>query len=77
MREPVKLDWRVPKRPWEIFREQVESEYGGVEGYLARKRWMRWTSLQRPTATRQSKTTSTVSFEQPVELLRTVLKKKK
>jgi hypothetical protein len=37
MTEAVVLDWMVPERSWETFTDQVESEFGVVEGYLARE----------------------------------------
>jgi len=37
MRDLVMLDWMVPKRSWTIFRQNIESKYGSVEGYLGRK----------------------------------------
>lgn len=30
------LDWMTPESEWEATREHVESEYGGIEGYLSR-----------------------------------------
>lgn len=35
--EAVVLDWMVPERSWETFTDRVESEFGVVEGYLARE----------------------------------------
>lgn len=34
MRDTVMIDWRVPSNEWDRFRRHVESEFGGVEGYL-------------------------------------------
>ncbi|SNZ18290.1 hypothetical protein SAMN06269185_3322 [Natronoarchaeum philippinense] len=37
MRETVMLDWRVPEREWQTFRDHVESEFGSIDGYLGRE----------------------------------------
>lgn len=37
MSERVRIDWFVPSNVWSSFRAYVESEFGGIEGYLGRE----------------------------------------
>lgn len=37
MRDPVVLDWRVPRPVWKRFREYVQDQFGSLDGYLGRE----------------------------------------